>query len=116
MAAGDAQKVWFPEMLDGLFVQWESSMDWDDLISLTHTLTQRRETLRVEKGIKNPIYYCEQCKGKHSFSHAPITVRSTLFALKKEPIIDEATLNEMDREWKKHQRRNMLTGAGRPKS
>ncbi|MEZ9699453.1 hypothetical protein AB4455_04975 [Vibrio sp. 10N.261.46.E12] len=116
MSAGDAHKVWFPEMLDELFVQWESSMDWGDLISLTHAMTQRREALRLEKGIKNPIYYCEKCKGKHSFSLAPITVRSTLFALKKASIIDEATLNEMDREWKKHQRRNNLTGVGRSKS
>ncbi|MFA0175391.1 hypothetical protein AB4472_09530 [Vibrio lentus] len=116
MSAGDANKVWFPEMLGELSVQWEPSMDWSDLISLTHTMTRRREALRVEKGIKNPIYYCEKCEGKHSFALAPITVRSTLFALKKASIIDEATLSEMDREWQKHQRRNKLTGAGNPKS
>lgn len=31
MAAGDAQRVWFPEMLDDLRAAWSASMTWDGL-------------------------------------------------------------------------------------
>ncbi|WP_299143421.1 hypothetical protein [uncultured Vibrio sp.] len=113
--AGNAFKVWFPEMLEELALVWDPKMGWDDIIPICDVMTKRREVLRVEKNIKNPIFYCEDCDDKHSFKHAPITIRSMLYALKKASLIDDLTLMQLDRDWKKYQRHNKLNGAGHPK-
>ncbi|MFA0001552.1 hypothetical protein AB4428_24920, partial [Vibrio lentus] len=60
-------------------------------------------------------FYCDGCEKKHSFNVPPITIRSMLFALKKAALIDDFTLQQLDRDWKKHQRRFKLDGAGAPK-
>lgn len=38
MAAGDAQRVWFPEMIERLRSQWREGMSCDSLIGLRDDL------------------------------------------------------------------------------
>lgn len=115
MAAGDAYKVWFPEMLKTLKTKWRSDMEWEEVITLCSAMTKKRETLRQKKNIKDPIMKCSCCNKKMPFKAAPITVRSLLFALKKADIIEEDTLSLLDADWKKYQRRNKLNGQGQVK-
>jgi len=116
MASGDAQRVWFPEMKEELKIKWNSSLPWDECIKLCHDAYAMRTRLREEKGIKDPRMLCKKC-GKLTHARLPsITLRSMLFELKKNGILDDDSLKSKDKEWKKYQRKHKLDGNGNPKS
>jgi len=54
MPSGDAQRVWFPEMLEVLKTAWSSSMSWDELADFCERMTEMRRKMREERGIQSP--------------------------------------------------------------
>ncbi len=50
MASGDAQRVWFPEMLEELRRMWSQAMAWDDLAKFCQRMTKKRKSIREAKG------------------------------------------------------------------
>ena len=42
MAAGDAQRVWFPEMIERLRFQWHQGMSFDAIIDLRDELAYKK--------------------------------------------------------------------------
>jgi hypothetical protein len=51
MAAGDAQRVWFPEMIEGLRVRWHRGMSYDALIELRDELDAQLQRIRSVRHI-----------------------------------------------------------------
>ncbi len=43
MAAGDAQRAWFPEMIEKLKERWTSKMTWIECAELCEEMTKTRE-------------------------------------------------------------------------
>ena len=116
MAAGDAQRVWYPKMLLELKEQWSLDTFWDDVIGLCERMTIQRKELAVAREIKPPMTTCFKC-GNHARSGYPkISVRSLHFALKKINVISDDEFKEIERGWKRHQRENSLDAYGRKKS
>ncbi len=115
MASGDAQRAWFPEMLDALKARWSRDMAWEDLAVLCQRLTGERHKIREARGIKAPRMSCTECGGQMVFS--PLSIRSALFALRNIDVVDEAEFKSLDREWGKYRKANGLDAYGnRPKS
>ena len=58
MPAGDAQRAWFPEMLDELTRHWSSDMSWDEIAIFSRHMTEKRKKIRDARGIKDltPIF------------------------------------------------------------
>jgi hypothetical protein len=112
MASGDNFKVWFPEMVIILKSTWHSTLSWEEIAELCHSMSERRNVIRAQKGIKNPLMHCNDCGEKHELLSTPITIRSLLFALKKENIVDELEFERLDTDWKKYQRKHKLDGSG----
>lgn len=52
MPGGDAQRVWFPEMLEELKRMWSSAMTWEELVDFCQRITEKRKSIRQTKGIK----------------------------------------------------------------
>ena len=96
MAAGDATRAWFPEMLEELRERWDKSMSWDSVISLCTEMTEFREIIKKVKKIKPAKFKCGHCDGNMVL--APVSVRSLLFALKKIGKVKEETFNELDKD------------------
>lgn len=115
MPAGDAQRAWFPEMLEELKNRWKLDMSWNECIQLCRNATATRTKLKKEKGIAGPLMFCKNCNDYHEMSPMPIGIRSLLFALKKEGLIDDHTFEIKDKEWKKYQRKHQLDAIGNPK-
>lgn len=113
MASGDATRVWFPEMLDELKNRWNKSMKWESAISFCNEMTEYREMIKEEKGIKPVNFRCGSCAGNMVL--APVSVRSLLFALKKIGKIKEDTFEKLDKDWKSYKRKNKLDGYGNVK-
>ena len=116
MAAGDAQRVWYPEMLADLKQHWHPGMPWDDVIAFCNRMTATRKELAISRGIKPPMMKCHRCGTRGRAAYPTISVRSLIFALQKIEAISETELKEIDRDWKRHQRKNSLDGYGRKKS
>jgi hypothetical protein len=97
MPAGDAQRVWFPEMLEELKVAWSNSMPWDELADFCARMTELRRQLRSERGIQAPRTRCSKC-GKVSRSDiSGVSIRSALFALRNSGVIRWRT--RLTEEW-----------------
>jgi hypothetical protein len=111
MAAGDAQRVWFPEMLDALKQYWSKEKTWEEIAIFAHKMTEERTNLRHAKGIKPAQWRCKDCG--EILDLAPITIRSCLFALRKMNAIDEEQLKQLDKDWKKYKKKNCLDGEGK---
>ncbi len=116
MPQGDAQRAWFPEMLEELKTKWNPSLSWDDYIAFCNEATEYRKTLRKEKGITGPRMWCSNCESYHDMGPPDVGVRSMLFALKKINLLADEEFNQTDREWKNYQRHNKLTATGKKKS
>ena len=116
MAAGDAQRVWYPDMLAELKQHWAPDMPWDDVISFCNRMTIMRKELAIARDIKPPMMRCHDCGTRARGDYPKISVRSLIFALKKTHAIPDDELKKIDLNWKRYQRKHSLTGYGKNKS
>lgn len=116
MAAGDAQRVWHPAMLAELKQFWMPGKSWDEVVAFCDRMTIMRKELALSKDIKPPMIKCHKCGTRARAAYPTISVRSLIFALQKIDVVSDEQLKEIDRDWKKHQRKNKLDGYGRKKS
>jgi hypothetical protein len=115
MPAGDAQRAWFPEMLEDLKSHWSSDMTWEELAVFCRDMTEKRHEIKEARGIKPPRVTCKECGGQMVLP--PVSIRSALFALRKINAIDESEFEKLDRERGKHRKANGLDACGnRPAS
>jgi len=114
MAAGDAQRVWFPEMLDDLRDAWSASMSWTELAGFCQGMTDKRRAIRRGQGIQPPRTRCPRCGTVSRSDIARVSVRSALFAIRKLGLVTEAELKDLDRSWKKHRGAAGVDAYGRP--
>jgi hypothetical protein len=112
MPAGDAQRAWFPEMLEDLKSHWSSAMTWEELAVFCHDMTEKRQSIKEARKIGPPSMSCKKCGGRMVLP--PISIRSALFALRKINAIDESEFQKLDRAWGKHRKANGLDAWGNP--
>ena len=116
MAAGDAQRVWFPEMIEKIKSEWSSSMSWGELIEFCRMITEERKQLRESRGIRPPRYKCPHCGSVSREDIHAISIRSALFVLKNTGVVSEYEFKELDKKWKKYREENYLDAYGNNKS
>ena len=102
MPRGDGQRVWFPEMLAELRATWSRAMTWEQLAEFCSRMTARRSEIRRERGIQSPLLRCRCCGEVSRAAPVRISIRSALFALRKEGLVTQDEFDELDRSWKKH--------------
>ena len=110
MASGDAQRAWFPELLDDLKSYWSNDITWEELAVFCRYMTEKRQKIKEARGIRLPRMTCRKCGGRMVLP--PISIRSALFALRKAEVIDESEFRKLDREWAKHRKANGLDAYG----
>ena len=110
MPAGDAQRAWFPEMLEDLKSHWSSNMTWEELTVFCRDMTEKRQKIKEARNIRPPRMTCKKCGGRMVLP--PVSIRSALFALRKINAIDKSEFNRLDREWAKHRKTNGLDACG----
>ena len=113
MPSGDAQRVWFPEMLEELRNTWSSSMAWEQLADFCERMTVTRRAIRKERGIQPPQTRCPACGVVSRSDIRGVSVRSALFALRKMGAVNEAEFKALDKSWKKHRAATGVDAFGR---
>jgi hypothetical protein len=104
MAAGDAFRAWFPEMIEELKVFWKPDLKWNEVISFCNKMTIYRQEIWKIKNIKAAIITCRKCGESSEMKMPDISPRSLLFTLKKISIIDDEQLKLLEKSWKKYQK------------
>jgi hypothetical protein len=113
MPAGDAQRVWFPEMIEELKTSWSETMSWNELADLCARMTDMRKQIREERGIQPPKTRCPKCGQVSRSDISGVSIRSALFALKNNGVITDDEFKKLDKSWTAHRKRNGLTAFGR---
>jgi hypothetical protein len=113
MPAGDARRVWFPEMLEELQHMWPSSVSWEELGDFCHRVTEKRKQICDSRGIKSPLVRCPACGVVARSGHPEVSIRSALFALRGTGTVGEAERKALDRSWKNYEKNRRLDPYGR---
>ncbi len=75
MAAGDAQRAWFPEMMAELRDIWNSQMSWEECAALSKRMTVFRESIWKKRNIKLARTWCPNFKEYHDSRPTEISIR-----------------------------------------
>jgi len=79
MPKGDAQRAWFPDMLEDLKSYWSTDWSWRGFSVFCEAMTEKRQKIMEARGIKPARMYCKECGSQMVL--LPISIRSALFAI-----------------------------------
>ncbi len=113
MASGDAQKVWFAEMIETLRKAWYPAMPVEALLCLRDRLEQSLETIRRERNIQPAMMWCPGCKERHRAAPPRVTAHATIMALARFAIASEAEVKSLEKRWNSYRRHHQLDSYGK---
>ncbi len=114
MAAGDAGRTWFSEMVETLRQEWKSEMSWEQVIALRDRLDAILQEIRSSREIRPPMMWCPVCKTRTQQAPPSVSVRALIFALGRFGIVTPAEVKSLDKYWAKHRKKNSLDRNGKP--
>lgn len=104
MAAGDAQRVWFPEMVQRLRSKWHQGMSLDALVELRDDLDAMLQQIRSERHIRTPVMKCPRCGYVGEGAPPHVSVRAMLLSLLRFGIADPECTKALEKAWAMHRR------------
>src|ERR1700689_3438493 len=108
MAAGDGQRVWFPEMIETLRSEWRLGMTFEATIELRDGLDARLQRLRSERHIRSPVFKCPHCGHVGEGAHPHVSVRAMLLSLVRFGIADAEQFKMLEKSWAVYRQQNKL--------
>ena len=116
MASGDAQRTWFPEMVEMLGQTWSPSMSETEWITLRDRLDTTLQTIRSERNILPAMMSCPRCQARHRSAPPKVSVRAMILALGRFEIASAAEVKVLERQWKTYRRHHQLDRFGMKES
>jgi len=113
MAAGDAQRVWFREMIERLRDQWHPDMQFEEMILLRDDLDTRLQRLRSEGNIGSPIFRCPGCGHVGPAATPHVSVRAMILSLRRFDISSAEQIRDLEKRWAAHRKQNDLNLYGK---
>ena len=114
MAAGDASRTWFSEMVETLRQEWTSEMSWEQVFALRDRLNSMLHEIRFSRGIRPPTMWCPVCNQRTQQSEPSVSVRALIFALGRFAIVAPAEVKSLEKRWAKRRKENSLDRNGKP--
>jgi hypothetical protein len=102
MPKGDAQRVWFPEMLARLRSEWRETMSFAALVDLRDSLDTMLRQVRSERHISSPVFTCPKCGLRGPMAEPQVSVRAMILAARRFGIAHSAKTKALEREWSKY--------------
>jgi hypothetical protein len=90
MPKGDAQRVWFPEMLARLRREWRETMSFAALVDLRDSLDS------------SPVFTCPKCGLRGPMAEPQVSVRAMILAARRFGIALPAKTKALEREWSRY--------------
>ena len=108
MPSGDAQRTWFPEMVDVLRCDWDGSMSMAKLIELRHRLDAMLQSIRSERGILPAVMTCPRCGSKGHAAPPRVSVRAVILSLGRFGIASVEEVRALEKLWNRYRRDEQL--------
>jgi hypothetical protein len=75
MAAGDASRTWFSEMVETLRQEWKPEMAWEQVIALRDRLDTVLNQIRLSRDIRPPTMWCPVCSRQTQQAPPSVSIR-----------------------------------------
>ena len=105
MAAGDASRTWFSEMVEALRREWKPDMPWEEIIALRDRLDAMLQRIRLSRGIRPPTMWCPVCNERTQQAEPTVSVRAVIFALGRFGIVPQVEFKSVEKRWAKYRKR-----------
>ena len=113
-ASGDAQKVWFPELIAIVRQVGEPSMSMDALLQLRDQLDTTLKMLRQTRQILPAMMWCPHCQARHRAAPPSVSVRATILALGRFTPATASEVQALEKRWNSYRRQHQLNREGQP--
>src|SRR5215475_12978531 len=112
MASGDAQRVWFPELIAIVRQAGNPAMSMDALLRLRDRLDASLQTLRQTRQILPAMMWCPHCQARHRAAPPRVSVRATLLALGRFAAVAPTDVQAIEKRWNRYRRQHQLDRYG----
>jgi hypothetical protein len=112
MASGDAQRTWFPKLIEMLGQAWSPSMSETEWIALRDRLDATLQTIRSERHIEPAMMWCPNCQARHRSGPPKVSVRAMILALSRFEIASADEVKALERRWNTYRKRHQLDRYG----
>jgi len=99
VAAGDAHRVWFPEMVKHLRLRWRDDLPMEALLGLRDELDDMLGRIRSTRHISNPVFKCPACGQIARGADSHISVRATILALARFGAVAREPARALEKAW-----------------
>jgi hypothetical protein len=112
MPSGDAQRTWFPEMIEMLRTEYDVTFSIPELVAFTDRLDGTLQRIRAERRIVPPMFWCPYCRKRVRSARPRVSVRAAILALGRFGIADRRMVKSLEKKWKRHQKEKSLDNYG----
>ena len=116
MASGDAQKVWFPELIAMVRQAGEAAMSMDTLLRLRDRLNTTLQTTRHTRQILPAMMWCPHCQARHRAAPPSVSVRATILALGRYTHATASEIQALEKQWNRYRKQHQLDRDGQPEA
>jgi hypothetical protein len=99
VAAGDAHRVWFPEMVEHLRLHWRDDLSMEALVRLRDELDDMLGHIRSTRHISNPVFTCPACGHIGPGADPHVSVRATILALTRFGVAAKEPARSLEKTW-----------------
>jgi hypothetical protein len=112
MADGDAQRIWYPELIEILRARWHWEMPFPEVIALRDELDAALGKIRAEAAIEMPQIRCRDCYYVGPAPEPHVSVRSLILALKRFEIAAAGPVHALEKGWALYRKEHGLDSYG----
>jgi len=99
VAAGDAHRIWFPEMVEQLRLRWRDDLSMEALLGLRDELDDMLGRIRSTRHISNPLFKCPACGHIVRGADPHVSVRATILALVRFSVAAREPARALETAW-----------------
>jgi hypothetical protein len=99
VAAGDAHRVWFPEMVEHLRLRWRDNLSVEALLALRDELDDMLGRIRSTRHISNPVFRCPACGHIGRGADPHVSVRAAILALTRFGVAAREPVRALEKAW-----------------
>ena len=114
MASGDAQRVWFPELIAIVRQAGNPAMSMDALLRLRDRLDASLQTLRQTRQLLPAMMWCPHCQARHRAAPPSVSVRATILALGRYTRMTASEVQALEKHWNRYRKQHHLDRDGQP--
>jgi hypothetical protein len=114
MASGDAQKVWFPELIAIVRQAGDTALSIDALLCLRDQLDTTLQMIRQSRQILPALMWCPHCQARHRAAPPRVSVRATILALGRYTRATASEVQALEKQWNRYRRQHQLDRHGQP--